>query len=95
MLHQSFIASRFNLEATSMTRLPPSGAQLPICLHETSAQDRKTYRKWMAGCCVCYFLLIAGFVAVGLSTSQSRIHTAAGAQTTGMGETRNVAAPAR
>jgi hypothetical protein len=66
----------FQLEVTLMTRLSPSGSHLPINLHETSDEDRKTYRKWARASYVCYFFLVAGLLAVGLSTRQSGMQTA-------------------
>jgi hypothetical protein len=68
-----------------MTRLPPSGSHLPICLHETCEEDRKTYKKWAHVCCVCYFLLIAGLFTVGLSTRHSDMQTATEGRTAGAG----------
>jgi hypothetical protein len=68
-----------------MTRLSPSGSNLPIRLHETSEEDRNTYRKWARGCCVGYFLLMAGLLAVGLSTRHSDTQTATEGQTAGIG----------
>jgi hypothetical protein len=68
-----------------MTRLPPSGSHLPIGLHETSEEDRKTYKDWVHGCCIGYVLLIAGLLTVGLSTRYSDIQTATRGQTAGIG----------
>jgi hypothetical protein len=68
-----------------MTRLPPSCSQLPVFLHETSEEDRKTYKKWAHGCFVCYLLLIAGLLTIGLSTRHSDIQTATQGQAAGLG----------
>ena len=54
-----------------MIRLSTSGSHLPIRLHQASEEDRKTYKNWARGCFVCYFLLIAGLLVVGLSTRDS------------------------
>jgi hypothetical protein len=68
-----------------MTRPLPSGSHLPICLHETTEEDRKTYRKWARSCCVFYVLLVAGLLSVGLFTRHSDMRTATDGQTAGIG----------
>jgi hypothetical protein len=74
-----------------MTKLSPLGYHLLISLHETSEEDSKTYKKWARGCFAFYFTLIAGFLAVGLSTRHSDLRTATEGQTGAVG---TVAKPA-
>ncbi len=68
-----------------MTRLSPSGSHLPIRLHHVSEEDRKIYKRWARGSYVCYFLLIAGLLTVGLFMRRSDMQTATGGQTAGAG----------
>jgi hypothetical protein len=68
-----------------MTRLPPSASHSPICLHETSGEDRRTYTKWVRISLTCYFFLIAGLIILGLSVPGPDIQTVSEGQTAGIG----------
>jgi hypothetical protein len=66
-----------------MTRsFPPAS---PISLHDLSEEERKTYRRWVRFSYVCYSLLVAGLLAVGLSTREADTRTATQGQTVGIG----------
>ena len=56
-----------------MTKLPSSASRLPIFLHETSGEDRKTYRKWARLSLIFYLCLTTGLIAVGILLRGSHI----------------------
>jgi hypothetical protein len=68
-----------------MTRAPPSASHLPVCLHETSGEDRRTYTKWVRISLTCYFLLIAGLIILRFSVHGSDIQAVSEGQTAGIG----------
>ena len=68
-----------------MTKLPPPASRYPIGLHEMTEEERLTYRRWARFSWVCYTLLVAGLLAVGLSTRQSDTRTAIDDRTAGIG----------
>jgi hypothetical protein len=68
-----------------MTRLSPHGSRSPINEHELSEEDRLTYRRWARVAYACCTLLIAGLLAVGLSTRQPNTRTATQGQIVGIG----------
>lgn len=76
-----------------MTRLSTPGSRWPKSVHEMSDEDRKTYRKWAHRSYVCYTLLIAGLLVVGLSTRQSDTRTATVERTVGIGTDAKPAGP--
>ena len=56
-----------------MTKLSSSASRLPVFPHETSGEDRKTYRKWARISLVFYFFLTSGLIAVGILSRGSHI----------------------
>jgi hypothetical protein len=74
-----------------MTRLATPSSRWPTSESEMSDEDRRTHRKWARYSYVCYIFLIAGLLAVGVSTRPSNKLPTTPDQTAGIG---TVAKPA-
>jgi hypothetical protein len=68
-----------------MTKLSQPDSRSSISLHEMSEEDRRTYRRWARFACICYSVLVAGLLVVGLSTRQPNMRTATQGQTVDIG----------